>query len=484
MALTKPRAYQIYDIDYKQAVRVVSISNVTLAGGAPNSVDGVTLSLNDRVLVAGQTGGAQNGIYYVTTLGSGANGTWTRAVDTNTTGELLSGTIVMVTEGTTYADTQWKLTTNDPITLGSTDLTFVQNYLANSISYGNTAFAISSTNANATISVAGTSNVAVFSTTGEYVNGVISATGNITSAAYVFGNVFFATGITASKIYNGNSEVNINTSGGPANISIGGASNVAVFSSTGVAITGDLSVSGNATLSGNILGDRVQNGTTSIDIQTAGGNANISVSGTSNVVVFSSSGQNVAGYITSSGNITGGNLITAGLVSATGNITGDNLITSGQVTATGNITGNYLKATGNVEIQNRGILYLNDLDNSNYVGLRSAASLIGNYVFILPSNYGNANQVLATNGAGGMSWVDQSGGGGGGGATSYPNSTVQPVPGSTGNFDLSYDYVQTSQETPFETSATDPFGVNLGEVYSMMDPVGEILDPVDLGVLT
>ena len=44
MALTKPRAYQIYDIDYKQAVRVVSISNVTLAGGAPNSVDGVTLS--------------------------------------------------------------------------------------------------------------------------------------------------------------------------------------------------------------------------------------------------------------------------------------------------------------------------------------------------------------------------------------------------------------------------------------------------------
>ena len=182
MALTKPRAYQIYDIDYKQAVRVVSISNVTLAGGAPNSVDGVTLSLNDRVLVIGQSSGVQNGIYYVTTLGSGANGTWTRSTDTDATGELLSGTIVMVTEGTAYADTQWKLTTNDPITIGSTALTFVQNYLANSISFGNTSFAIGSSNANATISVAGISNIAVFTTQGAnitgntYVGGALVAT--------------------------------------------------------------------------------------------------------------------------------------------------------------------------------------------------------------------------------------------------------------------------------------------------------------------
>lgn len=141
------------------------------------------------------------------------------------------------------------------------------------------------------------------------VAGYLSAVGNLTTAAnvsgnYLLGNVFFATGFSASKIYNGTSEINIGTSGGAANISIGGTSNVAVFSSTGLAITGDLSVTGNATLSGNILGDRLQNGTTSIDIQTASGNANISVAGTSNVVVFSSSGQNVSGYITSTGNIT------------------------------------------------------------------------------------------------------------------------------------------------------------------------------------
>jgi hypothetical protein len=43
------------------------------------------------------------------------------------------------------------------------------------------------------------------------------------------------------------------------------------------------------------LGDRVQNGTTSFDIQTPSGNANISVGGTSNVAVFRSTGVNVAG---------------------------------------------------------------------------------------------------------------------------------------------------------------------------------------------
>lgn len=188
--------------------------------------------------------------------------------------------------------------------------------------------------------------------------------------------------------------------------------------------------------------------------------------------------------VIASGNVIGGNITTTGLIVSSGNITGGNITTAGQITATGNITGNYLKATANVDVQSRGILFFYDSDNSNYVGLRSPATLAGNYTYTLPTSYGNSAQVLSTNGAGTMSWVDQTGGGGGGSATAYPNSTVQPVPGSTGNFDLSYDFVQTSQETPFESSTTDAFGVNLGEVYSMMDPVGEVLEPVDLGVLT
>lgn len=70
-----------------------------------------------------------------------------------------------------------------------------------------------------------------------------------------------------------------------------------VVTSQDVTITGNLTVTGNATLSGNILGDRLQNGNTSIDIQTANGNANISVSGESNVAVFTPTGLSVTGNV-------------------------------------------------------------------------------------------------------------------------------------------------------------------------------------------
>jgi len=128
MGLTRIRAQQISDIDFKQAVRVCSTSNVTLTGGAPNSVDDVNLSAGDRVLVTGQTDLKQNGIYEVQTVGAGSNGTWVRSNDANAaTGELESGMIVQITEGTANGDTQWVLKTDNPIVVGTTDLLFERN---------------------------------------------------------------------------------------------------------------------------------------------------------------------------------------------------------------------------------------------------------------------------------------------------------------------------------------------------------------------
>jgi hypothetical protein len=170
-------------------------------------------------------------------------------------------------------------------------------------------------------------------------------------------------------------------------------------------------------------------------------------------------------------------------LTVTGNIAGGNLDIAGQIVATGNVSGNFITAAGNVELRSRSQLVLRDTDNSHFVSLRAPSVTTGNVVLTLPNGAGNANQVLATNGAGTLQWIDQSGGGGGGG-TSFTNTTVSPVPGFDGNFDLSYNYAQTVQETPFEAGGTDPFGVSLGEIYNMMDPQGEILDPVDFGVLT
>jgi filamentous hemagglutinin len=93
-----------------------------------------------------------------------------------------------------------------------------------------------------------------------------------------------------------------------------------------VIIDGDLTVSGNASLTGNISGDKIFNGTTSIEIPAASGNALISVGGVSNVVVVTAAGANVTG----TANITGA-VTTGSTVSAVGNITGANLNTAGNV---------------------------------------------------------------------------------------------------------------------------------------------------------
>lgn len=111
--------------DWKQSVHVATTANVTLAGGAPNTLDGVTLVLNDRILVKNQSAPAENGIYYVSTLGTGANGTWTRATDADTSAEVTTGMYVYVEEGT-LGKGQWVLNTLAPITLGTTALTFVK----------------------------------------------------------------------------------------------------------------------------------------------------------------------------------------------------------------------------------------------------------------------------------------------------------------------------------------------------------------------
>jgi len=76
-------------------------ANITLAGGAPNTLDGITLQVNDRVLVKDQTAAEQNGIYTVITLGTGANGTWTRSIDADTIEEAFT-TSVAVGKGTQH----------------------------------------------------------------------------------------------------------------------------------------------------------------------------------------------------------------------------------------------------------------------------------------------------------------------------------------------------------------------------------------------
>lgn len=86
--------------------------------GMPNTVDGVLLVGGDRVLVKNQTDATQNGIWVVTSLGTGVDGVWDRAPDFDEDAEVTSGARLNVTLGLTNKETAWVLTSDDPITIG------------------------------------------------------------------------------------------------------------------------------------------------------------------------------------------------------------------------------------------------------------------------------------------------------------------------------------------------------------------------------
>jgi hypothetical protein len=120
-------------IAWKDTVRAATTVAGTLASSFENTdvIDGVTLATGDRILIKNQAAGQENGIYTVN-----ASGAPTRATDADVVAEILQAA-VFVQEGTANADTGWVMTTNLPITLNTTALTFVQFTGAASITAGN-----------------------------------------------------------------------------------------------------------------------------------------------------------------------------------------------------------------------------------------------------------------------------------------------------------------------------------------------------------
>ena len=102
--------------------------------------------------------------------------------------------------------------------------------------------------------------------------------------------------------------------------------NTASFTGAVVSVTGNVTGNyfvGNGSLLTGIAGGggaNIANGTSNITIASSGSNATVNIGGTSNVAVFATTGEYVTGLISATGNVTGGNMITAGLASVTGNV--------------------------------------------------------------------------------------------------------------------------------------------------------------------
>jgi hypothetical protein len=96
------------------------------------SIDGVALAASDRVLVWQQTTGLQNGIYVVTTVGSGStNWVLTRSSDADTSSEgdpnsLGGGDYFFVQSGDTLGYFAFICNNTSTITFGTTDITFTE----------------------------------------------------------------------------------------------------------------------------------------------------------------------------------------------------------------------------------------------------------------------------------------------------------------------------------------------------------------------
>jgi hypothetical protein len=96
---------------------VATTAAITLSG--EQTIDGV-LTSSDRVLVKNQSDQTTNGIYDTGT------GDWTRAVDFDGNRDITSGTLIKVNSGSTGAGF-WYVSSTDPITFGSSNITFAQS---------------------------------------------------------------------------------------------------------------------------------------------------------------------------------------------------------------------------------------------------------------------------------------------------------------------------------------------------------------------
>ena len=100
----------------KAPCRMATTANITLSG--LQTIDGVAQVAEDRVLVKNQTNTVENGIY------AAAVSAWARTEDFNDDRDVVTGTEVIVTAGSTQASKRFRVSSANPILPGSSALTF------------------------------------------------------------------------------------------------------------------------------------------------------------------------------------------------------------------------------------------------------------------------------------------------------------------------------------------------------------------------
>ena len=335
------------------------------------SIDNVTLSSADRVLVSEQTNAAHNGVYTVTNVGSAStNWVLTRATDADSYGPsdpdaLGEGDAFFVKEGDTNAGHLDVMTTSGTITFGTTNIVFSEVAETTVYSAGNgltltgTTFAVGAgtgvtVNANdiAIGQSVGTGDTVTFATVNANLTG--NVTGNLTGN--VTGNADTATAWATGRSLTLSGDVTGTATG------IDGSGNIAVtttIAADSVALGTD--TTGNYVSTGAVSGNGLS-GSASAEGATFTVTSNATNLNTASTIVFRDA----------SGNFSAGT-ITAAL---TGNVNGNATTASAwQTGRTLSLTGD---VTGSTSIDGSGNASISTTIGANSVALGTDTT--GNYV--------------------------------------------------------------------------------------------------------
>ena len=209
-----------------------------------------------------------------------------------------------------------------------------------------------------------------------------------------------------------------------------------VITANTISVNGALSAAGNISTGNYFIGNgslltgiasgsstSISNGTSNVAVASSGGNIRVNVGGTSNVVVWATTGEYVTGVISASGNITGGNISTSGLLAASNNLIvnspspqaegGQLILAWANITATGqtNSTWNIdVDSTNNLRAfyQNAAgatSVLLSASPSSNILSFPSTAGISVSGNVNAGTNYfiGNGSQLTGISGGGGGS---------------------------------------------------------------------------------
>jgi hypothetical protein len=349
-------------ISWKQPVRCGTTANITLSG--LQTIDGVTVVADNRVLVKNQTTTSQNGIYLASATA------WSRAPDADTWNELISA-LVFVESGSTLAGSAWYCTIQPGGTIGTTAIVWSNFSVAATYTAGTgltlTDYVFSITNTGVAAAAYGSASKTLTATVnaqGQLT--VISAPDIAIANTQVSGLGTMSTQSASSVAITGGS-INGTTIGGTTAAAV----NATTFTGAGTGLTGtatSLSIGGNAatatsaTTATNIAGGATgsvpyQSASSTTTFLNAGSNGQVltlasgvpswatpttgtvtSVGGTGTV-----SGISLSGTVTSSGNLTLGGTLDLSAPPAIGGTTA-NTIRGSTITATTKVVSPYVDA--------------------------------------------------------------------------------------------------------------------------------------------